>query len=229
MKTLVLIIAAMLVMSVAAVASPIPGSLNEIINGDFETGDWAPWEHGSDLGLDFLSNDPHGWVVSCKQPGGNLLLRQVVDESRNTLWNWTDHAKFIDLTADIMAIGTPPVDSGVRFRLDWWDERYNSSNSVPTDPVSGYSDWVTIMFADIPGYRPDTWVTVNPFNNDGVIFKDFQPRWVSVEIELIQTPLEIVVVDNFILTSRCVPEPMSVMLGVLGLGAVGTFRRIRRK
>lgn len=239
MKTLVFVVAAMVALSVAAAASQIPGSTNELVNGDFETGVITPWTIGSGLELTdrTLKGTDHGWAVNCWNPAQDMTLRQVADVSGGGLWDPLGHSMIVDLMADINLTNlkqTLPLNSGVIFGLDWWDESFNSSNTAPTAPKSGELWLNPIYFKDIPGYQAESWVTVNPFNNDGIIFKNIQPRWVSVEIKFIQDPAEIVWVDNVILTSKCetsnyVPEPMSVMLGVLGLSAVGTFGRFRRK
>ncbi|MCL5103824.1 MAG: hypothetical protein M1133_06875 [Armatimonadetes bacterium] len=234
MKTFVLFVAAMLALSMAAVGSPIPDSGNKLVNGDFETGVATPWTIGNGLQLfDRTSTgDGHGWAVFCISHELDLNLRQVADVTAGGLWDPLAHSMIVDLTADINLTnlkGTLPLNSGIRFGLDWWDESFNSSNTPPTAPVSGNLWLDPIYFKDIPGYQAGSWVTVNPFNQDNTLFKNFQPRWVSVEIEFIQDPAEIVWVDNVILTSRCVPEPMSVMLGFLGLGSVGAFGRFRRK
>jgi len=124
--------------------------------------------------------DGHGNAVYCKDPLDNLLLRQVVDETTNPLWNSAKHAKVIDLTAQVLCEDLQsPATSGMQFRLDWWTEARNGINDPAQLPTpDGWSDWVTINFADIPNYQPFTWLTINPFNVNKTLFANFQPRWV---------------------------------------------------
>jgi hypothetical protein len=112
--------------------------------------------------------------------------------------------------------------------MDW-----NNSNVIPNVPAEYASDWVTYdqLF---PGYANGEWITVNPFANDILILRDrdrnlIQPRWVSVEVGVWQAKGETVWIDNVILTSKCIPEPMSLILGCIGLSSVAGLRRLRRK
>ncbi|MDH7602260.1 MAG: PEP-CTERM sorting domain-containing protein [Armatimonadota bacterium] len=211
-------------------------SFNELRNGDFETGDLTYWQHGEDIAV-ARDGAAHGYGAYCKRSGGDLWLRQIVDDSRSPDWDWNLHSKILDLVADITWQGWEPSNSAVSFRLDWWDERYNSVSNweqlphaigappAGSDPAAGYytTDWVTIRLA---GTRPGEWITVNPFDRTQL---PVQPRWVSVEITYTQAPGETVWVDNVILTGKCVPEPSS-MIGLVGLCStlVAGFR-IRRK
>jgi hypothetical protein len=60
---------------------------------------------------------------------------------------------------------------------------------------------------------------------DGFFITDFQPRWVSVEIEWLQPAGHLTAVDNIQLTGRCVPEIPAALLCPLGLAALGLIRR----
>ena len=232
----------LLAMTVGAFATPIPGSINELVNGNFETGNTAPWEVGS--GLAFGVDGPaHNYGIYCKDPQESLLLRQVVDETLNPLWDWSLNQKQIDLVADIRCVWAEG-DAGhplstISFRLDWWGPEWNGSPSdvtgangsvPPTGPAEGYSDWVTFDFSQ---NASGVWSTVNPFVQDTEVLqwngKPFQPRWVSVEVLINQNPEEIVWVDNLNLTAKCIPEPMSLVLGFMGLGSVVGLRRFVKK
>lgn len=216
----------------AAFADPIPGCPNELDNGDFETGTWGLWEHGAGLALG-IDGPTHNWGVFCKEPTQSLLLRQVVDDMRNPLWDPTKDWKMIDLMADIRCVWAPGdpghPTSRISFRLDWWGTNWNDVEQGQLPPAEYYSNWITYSFTDNA-----IWRTVNPFANDIWVLRDatgklIQPRWISVEILIDQAPSEFVWVDNVILTSKCIPEPMSMVLGIMGLGSVAGLRRMFRK
>ena len=228
-KTLLLLVG-VLVLASSAGAWVVPGSDNELVNGDFEhpNDPWYQWQHGTGLGYGLADN--HGTAVYCKDPGGNLLLRQIVDETYYSGWDQNGSAKWIDLSAEILCedLSSPPA-SAVMFGIDWW---YTQDDDPPQDPPDG-EQWVTINFNDIAGYRPSEWFEVHPFNPttawNTTLFANFQPRWVSVECRLIQGPGETVWVDNFVLNAECVPEP-SVLVAILsGLGGLGALRAFKRK
>ncbi|MGC8862723.1 MAG: hypothetical protein ACP5R5_08100 [Armatimonadota bacterium] len=209
---------------------------NEIVNGDFGTGDLTGWQHGCDI-IVARDGPGHGYAATCKCPGGDLWLRQIVDDSLSPGWNWDWHAKVVDLIADITWQGWEPSRSAIAFRLDWWDESYNGVSdprNLPyyqggpppgPDPGAGYftSDWVVYDFAGTP---PSQWATVNPFSQ---FLLPLQPRWVSVEVVFTQAAGESVWLDNVVLTGKCVPEPSGIaaLLGACGALAAGV--RTRRK
>lgn len=221
---LFLLVGLLLVASVSAFASPIEGSPNEIVNGTFDDGlnGWiyAPGEVSA-----FVFGNPAP-AVQCNHTiaGWGDRMRQVVDDSKNPLWNPNLHRKMIDLQVDIAVLVKDNETGGVRFRLDYWDESYNSWEQAPTttDPLLGYyvTDWVEYTSAQ------ELWFTTkNPFDR---VVLPIQPRWVSVEIEFLQPAGVINMVDNVVLTSKCIPEPSviaSLAMGLMGFMGVGRFRR----
>ncbi len=232
----------LLTMTVSVFATPIPGSINELVNGGFQTGTWGPWEHGGGLHVDLVPGTNNQYAARCQNPNLSLLLRQVVDETKNPLWNWNMNQKMIDLTADIMCDwheGTPghPI-SKIGFRFDWWGPEWNGSQAPPTAPAQAYSDWKWFGFSE---NENGIWNAVNPFVQDTQVLKwnygtvdqpiwgTFQPRWLSVEVLIDQKPGERVWVDNLNLTAKCIPEPMSLVLGFMGLGSVVGLRRFVKK
>lgn len=240
------VLAILLIAVGTAYADPIPGSINELQNGDFELGAWGAWQAGSDMGI--ALDGPNHWAAYCKQAGSpNLWLRQVVDDkylpdgTLNPNWNDLFHQKEVDLMADISLTwfpgGQPQLDqngntiSRIRFGLDWWDETFNDVNDPRQLPKPQYlvlSDWY--YFNDAGNGQ---WRVVNPWDDDIWVFgandKTMQPRWISVEVIIEQASGEEVWVDNMVLTSKCIPEPMSMILGGLGLSSVVGLRRLRRK
>lgn len=226
-----------LVASGAAWSTPL-NEFNEIQNWDFETGALPPWQAGADI-LVAQDGPGHGWAATCKSSGVDVWLRQIVDDSLNPYWRPNYHSKKIDLVADIAWSGLAPnSSSGIWFRLDWWDERWNGVTDptglphyagpppAESDPAVGYltSQWVPYSFVGIPQGQ---WTTVNPFDR---IQLPMQPRWVSVEVSFVQWPGEAVWLDNVVLTAECVPEPsgaLAMLIGIVPL--VGSRRYLRRK
>ncbi len=204
-------------------ATPIPGSTNEIQNGDFENGymEQPPpnWEvdntnvvisgHVGNPGqsaMCYLYLDPGVW--------GNQM-RQVVDETLNPLWDPVLHNKIIDLQVDIL--GGSQQGGGIRFRLDLWGEEYNGEDNPNNLPMpTAYTNWV-----EYPD-PAEVWTTVNPFNQ---LLLGYQPRWVSVEIQFLQPLGTITYTTNVILSPQCDPQPATMTL--LRLGGLTLFRRRR--
>jgi len=229
-----------LLLALAAPASALPIEIggvpmpNELYNGDFEIGGIGQPPPGWEVPFDSVAGD---WVVvihgeeANPMPGQSIgcnvflpegkfgnRIRQVVDESDFMGWDPNGPMKIIDLTVDVH--GDPGGDprAAIRFRLDMWNEKWNFVDD-PTllPPPTDYTDWVE--YYDLP----NEWVTLNPFNR---ILLDYQPRWVSVEIEFMQPDGTLVYVDNVYLTGQCLPEPAT--LSLLGLGLLAIARRRRR-
>ncbi len=224
----------LLVSATAAWSLPLNG-YNELINPGFETGDLTGWQAGADI--EVAIDGTNGLSATCKNPDGDLWLRQIADDSLSPGWLPNGTAKYIDLMAEITWSGFVPQDSSVSFRLDWWDERYNGECN-PTllpyyfgqppaagDPALGYyvSEWVTIPLAGAPALQ---WQVVNPFNR---ILLPIQPRWVSVEMTYVQPAGVSVWVDNVNLTGQCVPEPSSLLVLLGGIAPLAFGRRFIRR
>ena len=82
---------------------------------------------------------------------------------------------------------------------------------------------MTYSFAGNPSLE---WVSVNPFDR---VVLPIQPRWVSVEVRLVQAYGEIVWLDNVVLTGKCVPEPSSLLALLSGCGLIPSGLWLRRK
>ena len=231
------LVAVCLAASGSAWCLPLNG-YNEVQNPGFGTGTLPPWQTGTDI-MVAQDGPGHGWAATCKSSGVDVWLRQILDDSLSPEWNWDYHAKLLDVMADITWSGLVPVSSsGISFRLDWWDERWNTvtdPTGLPhyagqppagSDPAVGYftSDWVTYSFAGIPQGQ---WSTVNPFNQ---IYLPLQPRWVSVEVNFLQAPGEAVWLDNVWVTGECVPEPAGILAMLAGISALaGSVRFLKRR
>lgn len=210
---------------------------NEALNGAFETGDLSNWQAGADI-LVAEDGPGHGWAATCKSSGVDVWLRQIVDDSLNPYWNWDYSTKRIDLIADITWSGlVQNSSSGILFRLDWWDARWDAladPTGLPyyagpppagSDPSVGYyvSEWVSYSFEGVPQGQ---WLAVNPFNR---IDLPIQPRWVSIEVSFLQAAGEAVWLDNVVLTAECVPEPSGALAMIAGIGPILGLLRYRRR
>jgi len=193
------------------------------------------WETSKSVKIDDNFGRGNPWpAVRCTVPLDTPhTLRQIVDESlywdednhpgeplENPFWNPAFHAKIIDLQADIMATttassGALTSDLGIRFRLCWWNEDKNGRELTPEEKANpdGHSDWV--MYTFDASYAKGTWITFNPFNRNETLFAKIQPRWVCVEIEIVnqRTTNDLVYVDNVILTGKCVAPPEHLIGG----------------
>ena len=233
MRTLLLVMAGVLALSVAATASFIPGANNEVVNGEFEDGllHWVYTE--GEVAIQDYGHVGNSAQCDLNTVGWGDRLRQVIDDSTGNLWNPDWHAKTVDVEAWISIDVKHNQEGGVRFRLDWWDETYNTWNEAPTTtkPEDGYhtTDWVQYLRSE--GY---SWQFkyVNPFDRFELrdpTGKRVQPRWISVEIEFLQPDNVINRVDSVVLTSKCVPEPSVLVAMMSGLGGLGVLRVFKRK
>lgn len=235
MKKFVFLVVVVFCLAVSGAAWSLPlNDFNELVNGDFETGDLTGWQSGEGITV-ALDGPGMGYSATCTT-GGSLWLRQIVDDSLSPGWNWDYDQKIIDLTAMITWSGWEPPDSLISFRLDWWDPCFNNIEDptclpyyagpppVESDPTCGYytSEWVTYDYLGIPSMQ---WITVNPFDR---IVLPVQPRWVSVEIVFDQASGESVWLDNIVLTGQCVPEPSGMLLLISG-GTLLLGRRFMKK
>lgn len=210
----------------AALGAPIVGPdgqvHNEITNGTFDNG-LNGWEcDARDVVAAVVGNPAPAAQCNHSIEGWGDRMRQVIDDTLNPLWNPSYHVKVIDLQADIALLTKDHSTGGVRFRLDYWDEIYNGQNEAPaiTDPGYHVTDWV-----EYKSNQEFWFTTVNPFDR---IVLPIQPRWISVEIEFLQPPGTVNLVDNVTLTSKCVPEPgaiASLATGLLGLVGLIRYRR----
>lgn len=221
------------VLVIAAMVAACPAFAgNVLVNGNFEVGSTptvgnsSPWVLGSGLALG-KADVAHDWAVFCKDPSGNLQLsQQPIDASLNNPdWNAAGAFETLSLTADIRDVwplGDPNhPTSDIKFRLDWFN---------PANAQELFSAYQTFTFTG-----DNVWQTIHPFTDfvptlnglpGGV---PFQPRFLSVEVLIDQAPGETVWVDNLVLDAKChtaVPEPMSIVLGMMGLSSMVGLRRV---
>jgi hypothetical protein len=215
---------------------PAQATTNEVLNGDFGTGTLVYWQHGVDIDVG-IDGPGHDWAATCKNPGGDLWLRQIVDDTASPDWNPALHRKEITVTADLAWSGWVGAGAEVKFRLDWWAESYNNVTDPTTlpyysdpmlsgsDPAQGYfvSDWVSYDLSGLPALQ---WLPVTPFDER---LLDVQPRWVSLEVVYTQPAGTGVWMDNVTLTGKCIPEPSSLLALFGGCGVLlAGLRRSRR-
>lgn len=239
---LLISVAVLSAVSTSGWAWQIPGSNNELLNWNFEDSPiigydgfgrpiygGGPWVLGNWIKVEM--DGTQLLAANCKnelEPAG-LWMYQIVDESMNPLWMEGGTQKYVDLVAKIRVMGDSS-NSTVKFQLGWWDtdfpekpENLPLEGGKPVFPTSGFqlTDPVVCTFAE-----PGIWYPVNPFNR---ILLPSQPRWMIVYVEFGQVDAETVWVDDLVLTGKCIPEPASIALGVLGLGSVAGFKRFRKK
>ncbi len=213
MRIVVLVLAGMLVIATAALAGEIEPLMD---NGGFAAGG-AGWEASESVTFgpfatrDTTAYDP--WPY----PGASGYIRQVIDNSKSPGWNPLGEYKIETLQFDLYTEGIGYIQIG----FDWWDTYFG--NTKPTGPAP-YWEVVPIQFMS-----PYTWTTYTvDYNWKGKPGQTWQPRWTSVEIYFFGcTSGNEAGVDTLVLTSRCVPEPSSLLAlsGLLGFAGIAWRRR----
>jgi hypothetical protein len=227
----IVFIALLIAVSASVWATPIPGSPNELVNGNFESQpyDGAPWVRGQWIAIQAGGNGHiHGAkCINDADPSG-LWMYQIIDDRLNPLWLENGTAKIVDLMAEIRVIGDYST-SMVTFQLGWWDTKDDPKPTLelvggkPAFPAAGFelSKPVTCTF-DAPG----TWYSGNPF--DQIQLRE-QPRWIVVYVEYKQAPGEAIWVDNLVLTAKCIPEPSGLAVLMAGLASAIGLGGLRRR
>jgi len=189
---------------------------DELDNPSFIDGSTG-WEYTEGVlfnaGGPLVFDRPHIAFDPFPIPGAAGSIRQVVDNTRSPYWNPTLNDKIATVDFDVYTTG----DAYVVVAFDWWDYM------GPDKPVGAaqYEEVLPTHFLS-----PDEWnrfsVTYDWADKPG---QTHQPRWISLEFGFFGcsgTGYE-AAVDDVVLTSRCVPEPVS--LAVLALGGLAMLRR----
>lgn len=182
------------------------------------------------------SSLPH--ILSQLPVDESLVWNQTTDTSSpNPNWNPNFHAKTINLWLDVMAnpvsgttLGKGGVHDKVIVTLDWWSPTLNSENDPAVVAAQKEAGAVSQTF-DVTGFTPGQWVTLKPWLDNTTLFKDIQPRWVSVHVQNIQNSNDAIYIDNVYLNGVCtgtsIPEPSTLLL--LGSGLAGLVGFGRKK
>jgi hypothetical protein len=181
---------------------------------------------------------PGSYFDPGRNPGDIAFLRTIVDDYKG-LWDPRYNQKEIDLSF----FGHFQGGGYIKVKFDWWyDPGIPEPSNDPTDPSSpppdGSTDWL-IMTADDFGpfqLRPDLiqadeepdWFELYNYHTTW----DFQPRWVSIEIEVGIDPQSSVggeaLITGIDFEARCVPEPSVLVLIACG-GLAMLLMRWRRR
>jgi len=208
------------------------GLPNLVGNPGFETGSLPPWNNTgwggvNDYGYFGVPAPSWGggqkWFGIVSSWGGSWdgpvnLLRQVVDVSQSPGWNPSYPQLEVDLQFDrlLKAVsGDTWRDVGIRVWLDWMED---GSYPYPGDP--GYTRQM-VYEESMPAGND------YPSSNDWVhkeirLTLPSQPQFLSIEVEMIvhYAMWSFVGVDNVDLEARCIPEPATMGLLLLGLPLV---------
>jgi hypothetical protein len=223
MKTIILALCiCVLIAGTASVALASWGDLLADRNGDFHKGfatSYKNWEDYGAVKWDRDNGQPKGSAVVPEYAWGLITnLVQVADDDWNPLLSKTQY----ELKAKVRIYPTEDI----HFKIGWWDNVTTAPSATATP------DHVLDL-----GNITDTCSTWKDVSYAG--FLTSQPKWLSVRIEwnpeLNQAADCHGWVDQVEFRAKCagvpqnpdIPEPMSMVLGCLGLAAVAGVRRIR--
>ena len=208
MKITVLLIAGLFLLGSAALAGVEEPLLN---NGDFAAGS-AGWEASDSVVFgpfaerDTTAYDP--WPY----PGASGYIRQIIDNTKSPYWDPSLNHKIETVEFDLYTQGNGYIQIG----FDWWD--YVGY----TKPVGPAPYWEVL---------PTRYTSPNQWTRYTVSYewKNKQPRWTSIEIYYFDaTGGNEAGVDSVVVTSRCVPEPSSLVALSGSLLALAGFWRRKR-
>jgi hypothetical protein len=105
--------------------------------------------------------------------------------------------------------------------IKWLFIQVTSDTPIIGSPIIAAPGTVTEVFewawaeSSLPGFTTYAWL-------DSIVPN---PNFEDISLYF----LEGTNVDEIVIDTECVPEPMSIVLGIMGLGSVAGFRRLRRK
>lgn len=223
MKNCVLLLAvfvAVLAVGSSAFATTVDPN-NEVDNWCFVDGD-AGWEATENVDFNAGSGDvfgrPHVAIDPWPIPGAAGSIRQIVDNARSPYWDPNLNHKIVNMEFDVYTTG----DAYVVVGFDWWDYMGDEKPSG----AGQYGEMLPMQFAS-----PDSWTRFSVvFDWAGKPGQTQQPRWISVQFGFFgcSGTGHLAAVDDIVLTSRCVPEPSSLLAfsgSLLGLAGFALRRR----
>ena len=191
MRISVLLIAGLFLLGSAAFAGVEETILN---NGDFAAGN-VGWEFdggvnfGPFAGHDTTAYDP--WPY----PGYSGYIRQILDNSTSPYWDPDLNHKIETVEFDLYTQGEAYVQIGFD---DWGDYAGDK-------PFGEAPNWEIL---------PEQYTSLNQWTRYSVTYEwtNSQPRWTSIELYFFGcTDGNEAGVDSMVVTSRCIPEPSSLI------------------
>lgn len=221
MKIALLLVVALIAMGTSVFAGqggdvPLLVENGSFVNGGTGWDDSGNIVYGPDYQRPDIAKDPWPWPDPGNKPTG--YLRQIIDNSKSPDWNPNLNHKIETLTFDLYTQGTGYVKIG----FAWWDTYWGD-----TKPIGNAPQW-EVLSANYTS--PDTWttyeVTYDWLNKPGATW---QPRWTAVEFYFWGcTNGNDAGVDSVSVTSRCVPEPSSILALAGGIMGLAGFARRKR-
>lgn len=203
-----------------ALSAPVFAGIDEplLVNGCFGDGS-AGWEYSENVIFGEFGGRPDTAYDPWPYPGASGYIRQVVDNSKSPFWDPNLNHKIEVLEFDLYTTGEGYVQIG----FDWWDQYWGDTKPIGQAP---FFEILPTQFTSV-GQWTRYAVEFDFYGKPGATW---QPRWTSIEIYFFGCYGDNEAgIDDLVLTSRCVPEPSS-MLALSGslLGLAGFVLRRRR-
>ena len=176
---------------------------------------------GADIPLATVQVDQY-WTWNRGGPGSpNFWIEEInLINAAQPVWNPVDEKTGREL--GFATLWLDNIEIPGQSKNIWVEVKFHSS---PT-PIPAL--WVEDPNGEM--YAPwQSWISTNGQFTTWQWQLDWQPEWEYIQFNSTDYyyfggDIELVEV-----ATQCVPEPMSIMLGALGLGAVGGLRKLRKK
>ena len=208
------------------------GYPNEVVNGGFETGDFTGWDPSGAANImnsgDWAVQAPEGEkyagaIASWGGFDGGVI--QIIDNTQSPGWDPDLNQKLIDL--EFYALLHDRHQGG-----DWWENTWMEVIIDWYDASGAYREEQVFLESNatlLPNWTggPQNDIAWAPVHIEYLI-EDFQPEEISLHIHWWKndaTEWGYAFVDGIDLESRCVPEPGSALLLLVGLSLLVHRRR----